>query len=105
MKPYAKKFYKSAAWRHCRQAYFVQQHGLCERCGRPGDIVHHIEYITPENINDPDVTLSFENLELLCQICHNQEHHGEKELTRRDVMFDEEGNLVKADSPLSDFDS
>ncbi|RSL32658.1 HNH endonuclease [Salibacterium salarium] len=97
MKPYAKQFYKNAAWRNCRQAYFVQQHGLCERCSRPGDVVHHKKYITPENINDPDVTLNHENLELLCQTCHNREHLGSSDPLREDVAFDEEGQLIRRD--------
>ncbi|MCT2535701.1 HNH endonuclease [Aquibacillus koreensis] len=95
MKPYAKQFYKSKAWRQCRDAYFICQHGLCERCGDPGLIVHHKEYITPSNINDLDITLNHDNLDLLCQTCLNQEHHGAKQsVVRDDVMFDERGNLI-----------
>ncbi len=42
-KPWAKAFYNSAAWRvqKTREAYMVSKHGLCERCGKPGLIVHH----------------------------------------------------------------
>ncbi|MBE7145095.1 hypothetical protein BHL35_08985 [Bacillus cereus] len=39
---------------------------MCERCQSTGKIVHHKEYITPGSINDPEVTLSISNLELLC---------------------------------------
>jgi len=95
MKEWAKKFYKSKAWRQCRDAYFVYKHGLCERCQQPGKIVHHKKYLTPENINDPDVSLNWNNLELLCQDCHNREHHEKHSPTRHDVKFDEYGNLVK----------
>lgn len=93
MKPWAKSFYKSKAWRDCRDAYFIFRHGLCERCGGPGKIVHHKIYLTPQNINDPNVSLNWENLELLCQDCHNEEHH-EDEATVSGLMFDENGNLV-----------
>lgn len=93
MKQWAERFYKSKAWRECRDAYFVSKHGLCERCGGPGKIGHHKIYLTPQNINDPDVALNFENLELLCQDCHNQEHHG-SDAVADGLMFDEEGNLV-----------
>jgi 5-methylcytosine-specific restriction endonuclease McrA len=97
MKPFAKKFYKSSAWRKCRDAYFVSQHGLCERCGGPGKIVHHKEYLTPDNINDPVISLNHEMLELHCQDCHNKEHHGsDHEVVADGLMFDEYGNLVRS---------
>lgn len=94
LKPWAESFYKSKAWRDCREAFFISKHGLCERCGRPGKIVHHKKYLTPENINDPNITLSFENLELLCSSCHSNEHNG-TDVTAEGLMFDEEGNLVR----------
>lgn len=96
MRDFAKGFYHSPEWRRCRDAYFISQHGICERCGGPGKIVHHIEYITPENINDPNVTLNWDNLELLCQDCHNREHH-EGKLVAKGLMFDENGNLVRSE--------
>lgn len=74
MKEFAKRFYLSAAWRRTRDAYFRYRCGICERCGAAGDIVHHKAHLTPANINDPRVALSFDNLELLCQDCHNKEH-------------------------------
>jgi 5-methylcytosine-specific restriction endonuclease McrA len=95
MKEYAQSFYKSAAWKRCRGAYFKHRFGLCERCPAPGKIVHHKEYITPQNISDPNITLAFENLELLCQDCHNKEHFKRFNMTRHDVMFDDHGNLIK----------
>lgn len=53
--------------------------GLCERCLKkglivPGEIVHHKVYISPDNINDPAITLNPNNLELLCRDCHAEEH-------------------------------
>ncbi|QNG60381.1 HNH endonuclease [Bacillus sp. PAMC26568] len=95
MKPYAKKFYKSAAWKKCRNSYFSSKYGLCERCAGTGKIVHHIKYITPENIDDPAITLSHSNLELLCQDCHNREHHEKNGVTAAGLHFDDEGNLVR----------
>ena len=99
MKPWAKQFYNSKEWQACREAYIASKQGLCERClaeGRisPGEIVHHKIYLTPKNISDPDITLNFDNLELLCQDCHNKEHS--KQLpTNDELMFDEYGNIVK----------
>lgn len=100
-KPYAIAFYHSKAWKKCRAGYIKSVNGLCERCLNqkpkryvPGKIVHHIKYITPENINDPNITLAWDNLELLCQDCHNIEHHGTGTEIRDDVMFDTDGNLI-----------
>lgn len=79
MKEYAKAFYKSAAWKHTQAAYKSKMGGLCERCRAngmisPGVIVHHKIHITPENINNPLITLSFDNLSCLCRDCHAKEH-------------------------------
>lgn len=93
MKPWAKRFYKSAAWKKCRDAFFAARFGLCERCGGPGKIVHHKIWLTPNNIDDPAVSLNWDNLELLCQKCHNEEHHA-KEPVAKGLRFDEEGNLI-----------
>lgn len=76
---FAQQFYNSKAWQKTREAYKHYAGGICERCYRdgmikPGELVHHIKPITPENINDPNITLSFDNLELVCADCHAQEH-------------------------------
>lgn len=94
MQEWAKSFYKSKTWRECRDAYYVSKHGLCERCGNPGKIVHHKIYLTPENINDPNISLNWDNLELLCPQCHNIEHHG-GQITAEGLAFDENGDLIK----------
>jgi len=97
MKPWARWFYKSKAWERTRDAYIAYRHGLCERCGAGGKIVHHRVRLTPENIHDPAVTLSFDNLELLCQECHNREHHVKlnKSIADKSLTFDDEGNIVR----------
>lgn len=97
IKEYAEKFYKSQKWIKCREAFIKSlPNKLCNRCHKiPGKIVHHKEHITPDNINNPYITLNFNNLEYLCQDCHNKEHNGNEEITKKDVKFDENGNLVK----------
>lgn len=100
MREFARAFYKSKAWQDCREAYIQSVHGLCERCLSkglyiPGKIVHHKILLTPENINNPDICLNWENLELLCQDCHNKEHHAGEGVTAEGLMFDENGDLVK----------
>lgn len=79
MREFAKTFYKSQAWKNCRDAYAKSQGGLCERCRAkglivPGVIVHHKVYLNPDNITDGSVSLNHDNLELLCRSCHEKEH-------------------------------
>ena len=81
MQDYAKAFYKSAAWKQTRAAYWKSVGGLCERCRAkglivPGEIIHHKTYISPENISDPSITLDWHNLECVCRNCHAEEHTG-----------------------------
>lgn len=73
-KDYARKFYSSAAWIKTQAAYMASQNYLCERCGDMACIVHHKKHITPQNIDDVNITLNWDNLEALCQDCHNKEH-------------------------------
>ena len=78
-KPFARKFYSSKAWQDCRNEYAKKAHHLCECClakgiYKPGVIVHHIEELTPLNIDNPEIALSFDNLELLCRDCHAARH-------------------------------
>lgn len=81
------KFYGSRAWKKCRAEYKKKVGGLCERClakGRveAGYIVHHKQYVNPDNIQDPSVLFNFDNLELLCMNCHNEEHGARKKRYR-----------------------
>lgn len=80
-KEFSDAFYTSRAWINTRKAYTKSVGGLCERCLkkgliRPVGIVHHKVYLTPENINDPNVSLNWDNLEALCRECHEAEHRG-----------------------------
>ena len=103
-KEYAKGFYNSPAWKRTRSAYYIYRRGQCERCIKefkegkisladiqPGFIVHHKEYITPDNLSDPTIALSFDNLELLCKDHHNREH---KAKSKR-YSFDMFGNVIE----------
>ena len=99
---FAKAFYKSRAWRDCRDAYAASKAFLCEECLKkgmyvPGKIVHHRVHLSPENISDPNVTLNWKNLKLVCQDCHAREH-----VTLKRYAWDSDGNLVP---PLSQLDS
>lgn len=87
---FANGFYGSQAWKKCRTAYRQYRGGLCERCLArglivPGTEVHHKQYLTPDNLSDPAITLSWDNLELLCQACHDAEHEHDVQLRRTDA--------------------
>ena len=106
-KEFARGFYRSKAWRNGREVVIARSHGLCERCLRkgeltPGHIVHHKIALTPENIDDPTVSLDPSLLEYVCKECH-EEIHAEMEEgalngrlpDRPRVAFDADGNVVK----------
>jgi len=89
VKKFAESFYKSAAWQSCRDTAIRRDRFLCVDClkqGRhsPAEEVHHIVPITPENINDPEITLNLSNLVSLCRECHKA-RHGNREPKRYKV--------------------
>lgn len=93
----AKRFYRSKVWERTRTLYAKQCGGLCERClsigiYTPGKIVHHKIYLDDMKLKNPDIALSFDNLEMLCQDCHNKEHH--KTEPARRYSFDAQGNII-----------
>ncbi|MDF2985724.1 MAG: endonuclease [Eubacterium sp.] len=91
---FSKWFYISKAWLECRAAYIKSVFGLCEICGKPGYIVHHKNKLTPQNINDPSVTLNWSNLEYVCLDCHNKDKFGEHTGKKKRYIFDGEGNVL-----------
>ena len=96
MREFAKGFYKSQAWKKCREAYAKSRRGLCEQClerglYRPGEIVHHKVHVEPDTISDPRVLLDWGNLQLVCRECH-AELHGAKEGQR--YRLDEMGRVI-----------
>ena len=95
-------FYKSRQWQRCRSAYAASVGMICERCEqkgiiKPGYIVHHKEYITPENLNDPEIAFAFGNLEMLCLECHNKEHFKRK----RRYKINSDGRVVAEIPPVT----
>ena len=104
---FSRAFYRSKAWRHAREAYFrapvrsmdgrICPPGMCERCFErgaivPAEIVHHIEHLTPQNVNDPSVATSPSNLMRVCRDCHAVLHSFDDYTPR--VGFDENGRVV-----------
>ena len=103
-KPFARSFYSSRIWQTCRDNYAAKRGWLCERCLKRGvlsygEIVHHKIELTPDNINDPGVTLNFNNLELLCRQCH-AEAHGNR-LKHRRFIIGSDGEIIIETPPGS----
>lgn len=76
----ADPFYLSKAWRAVRAEALRRDHGMCVRCmerfmnggekPRLAVIVHHKK----SRKEYPELELDLDNLESLCDICHNREH-------------------------------
>lgn len=82
-KEWAKKFYNSKEWRNARSLYISMRisidGGLCETCRKQhGYIVHHKIPLTPDNINDQEISLNLNNFKYDCKDCHDKEdeNHG-----------------------------
>lgn len=108
------KFYRSKAWHTVSNGYRKHVHNMCERCHRPcfrksdprykrmmaeGEdvvfgVVHHKIHLTPQNINDANITLNWDNLELTCITCHNTEHMYKPVEIREDIKFDKDGRVI-----------
>lgn len=58
-------------------------------------MVHHKVYIDAKNIWNTDVTLSFDNLELLCIDCHNKEHFERNDFTDEGELKPKQDNILK----------
>lgn len=89
------RFYHSIKWKKLRLAKWQLARGICERCGKAGDEVHHKIPITDANVDDPSIALNLDNLELLCTKCHNaaRDEEDKRQGKRRDYYFDDKGNM------------
>lgn len=107
-----KDFYQSKVWKRVRKNIWLKQNCLCYQCGLPVyvdgisdylpkenrriGIVHHKEELDNTNVYDDNIAINEDNLVGLCIDCHNK-IHSQANVTRKEVMFDEYGNLVKRD--------
>lgn len=91
--PAIERFYKSNEWKIARTMKIASVGGRCEKCGDVGTEVHHIIHLTPENVDNPEISINQDNLLLLCKECHNKEH--ERFTDKKGYKFDEDGNMVK----------
>jgi len=75
------RFYHSQAWRRMSEAILRRDHYECQECRKklrsgirtkikPATQVHHI---VPYEVR-PDLGLDADNLEAICDGCHNEQH-------------------------------
>lgn len=62
---------------HRLRTMWLSGNPICNRCGRPGEEVHHI---APRS-QRPDLIYHLDNLETLCRECHDK-HHNVSKATR-----------------------
>ena len=92
-------------WKEVRLSILKRDRYICQAvgCHHPAEEVHHKIRLTPDNINDSNVTVNPKNLISLCGDCHKAIHKGDRASGRRnnrkefgnkilpDVVFDENG--------------
>ena len=98
------KFYESSQWRKVSKAFKASKGYLCEQCGNQNINnelnferqlqVHHVKEITIEDIVNQNANILYDwnNLKLLCVICHNAERKGTVCATGYELV---KGRLVK----------
>lgn len=74
-------FYTSSRWQKFRVTIIAERGPVCETCGKviadPKDceLDHYPTELTPENVNDVNVSLNPENIKVRCNDCHNKRHN------------------------------
>lgn len=72
-------FYASKPWRELRYNLIIERGNICNRCHKIFAtnklIGHHIIELTVDNVDDTSISLNPNNIEIICNDCHNQEHN------------------------------
>lgn len=58
-----------------------------------GDTVHHKQWLTDDNVDNPGIALAFDNFCLICRDCHAKEKDPAATPTGR-YTFDADGNII-----------
>ena len=66
---YRNEYLKSEEWKILRNSFLKNHNGLCEKCGKEANDVHHMEYKFLSSVSDQKSRLI-----LLCRNCHNLVH-------------------------------
>ena len=102
---FANNLYNSTAWKNTRRDYIKSVGGLCERCMaqgivKPAELVHHKTPLTPSNIDNMDISLSWDNLQALCRECHAEVHEEIYQAKRKRRYKIVNGRVIIRDSVL-----
>ena len=95
-KPWAKSFYNSKQWQAVRHEVLRRDTYTCAYCYGRAEEIHHVIPLTPENINDPMISLNPDNLVALCHSCHDKITKGFTGDLQEGYVFDDEGNVIKS---------
>lgn len=64
----------------------------------PAEIVHHKIPLTDNNINDLNISLSWNNLQALCRQCHAEAHEEMyRQRTKKRYSIDKQGRVIIKD--------
>ena len=92
-------FYKSPEWMNLRRQLMIQRSSpikglVCEHCHETilrdiNCIGHHIKELTPQNVNDINISLNPKNILLVHHHCHNaiHEHFGQAMTQRVYIVY------------------
>lgn len=89
--------YNDSRYKRARKKAIIRDGGICQQCKvKPGIECHHkieLDSINASRIN-PDLNICFglDNLVMLCSDCHLKQRIKN---SASDVVFDENGNVVK----------
>ena len=76
---FAEAFYNSKKWKDMRKYILIRDQYRCQHCGSAHALeVHHIKPLSPETINNAEITLNDANLITLCRDCHFAVHEQDK---------------------------
>lgn len=93
-KEWARQFYNSKAWKDMRRYILKRDHYTCAHCQCRAAEIHHIKELTPDNIDDINISLNPDNLISLCRDCHAKITKGYTGDVRDGFIFDERGNVI-----------
>lgn len=94
----AKAFYKTWAWKKCREIVLMRDDYLCQECMKldrltAANTVHHIIHLK----DDPSKALAIDNLTSVCPTCHERLHPNrgqekEQKIKRNIEIYEIKGN-------------
>jgi 5-methylcytosine-specific restriction endonuclease McrA len=83
--------YKDKRWQRVRQYVIARDKGLCVECKKNGvlkpfKVIHHIIWLTDKNKYNWDIAFNPDNLECLCNECHERIHERKNETHLKDFI-------------------